>query len=557
MNDTWLDRHRARLDGAVAACASREYFSAFDASPSRRVYGAEAAERGKAAFEALLHHDFPLRTPGADATVVSERSPYGIDLGVGYPRVLDVQALLEAATAGMHRWRAAGPAARVGVCLEILDRLHARIFELAYAVQFTSGQGFLMAFRAGGAQALNRALETVAFAWVEMTWTPERVLWEKPDRRGTIRMEHTFTPVPRGISLVVGSNTFPTWTSWTGLFASLSTGNSVVVKPHPNAVLPLAITVQVCQEVLAEAGFDPNLVLLAAEDPGDRLVERLALRSEVRIIDFTGDLAFGDWLETRARQALVFTDKSGLNTIVVDSTHDFDGMCHNLARSFAIYSGQIRTAPQNVYIPADGIDTDQGHRSLEEVVAGIAAAFDEMFADDAQAVELLGCIISDEVLARLDRAGTTGEVLVPSRRIAAPGYPGARVRTPVLVRLDVADRKIYETDALGPIGYVIATADTEESLALFGDTLADGGAMTAGVYSTSESVLAEMRELSLETGVALSENLVGALVVNETTAFSDFLGTGAGPAANASYTDGSFVASRFRVVQSRRELHAG
>ena len=67
----------------------------------------------------------------------------------------------------------------------------------------------------------------------------------------------------------IGCNTFPTWNSWPGLFASLVTGNPVVVKPHPGAVLPLAITVQACQEVLAEAGFDPNLVTLAAEDPAD------------------------------------------------------------------------------------------------------------------------------------------------------------------------------------------------------------------------------------------------------------------------------------------------
>ena len=71
-------------------------------------------------------------------------------------------------------------------------------------------------------------------------------------------MEKTFTVVPRGIALVIGCNTFPTWNSWPGLFASLVTGNPVVVKPHPAAVLPLAITVQVCREVLAEAGFDPQ-----------------------------------------------------------------------------------------------------------------------------------------------------------------------------------------------------------------------------------------------------------------------------------------------------------
>ena len=165
-------------------------------------------------------------------------------------------------------------------------------------------------------------------------------------------MEKTFTVVPRGVALVIGCNTFPTWNSWPGLFASLACGNPVVVKPHPGAVLPLAITVQACQDVLIEAGFDPNLVTLAAEDLADGLAKVLAVRPEVRLIDFTGGNAFGDWLEANARQATVFTEKAGVNTVVLDSTDTFKGLCMNLAFSFSLYTGQMCTAPQNVYLPA-------------------------------------------------------------------------------------------------------------------------------------------------------------------------------------------------------------
>ena len=63
----------------------------------------------------------------------------------------------------------------------------------------------------------------------------------------------------------IGCSTFPTWNSYPGLFASLVTGNPVIVKPHPHAVLPLALTVAVAREVLTEYGFDPNLVTLAVD----------------------------------------------------------------------------------------------------------------------------------------------------------------------------------------------------------------------------------------------------------------------------------------------------
>ncbi len=553
MSTDLLSRHRDRLDAAVAACASREYFSAFDESPSPRVYGEAAAADGKAAYEAWLDGDFPLTTPGADGTVATERSPFGIDLGVRYPRVRPdgVDALMSAATAGRKAWRDAGPEGRTGVCLEILDRLHGRVFELANAVQHTSGQAFVMAFQAGGAHALDRALEAIAYAWTEMTRTPATARWEKPGKV-PLTMEKTFTVVPRGVGLVIGCNTFPTWNSWPGLFASLATGNPVVVKPHPAAVLPLAITVQACQEVLAEAGFDPHLVTLAAEDPADRLAGVLAVRPEVKLIDFTGGNAFGDWLEDHARQAVVFTEKAGVNTVVVDSTDSFRAMCQNLAFSFALYTGQMCTAPQNVYLPSAGIETEDGVKTPAEVAAGIGASLDQLLGEDARAVELLGGVVNPGVLERLDAAGSHGDVLVASRTVTHPAYPDATVRTPTLIGLTAADSEVYESECFGPVAYLIQTAGTDESIDLFRDTVQRHGAMTAAVYSTSDDVLADVREAALDAGVALSENLLGGVFVNQSAAYSDFHGTGANPAANASFTDGAYVASRFRIVQSRR-----
>ena len=74
-----------------------------------------------------------------------------------------------------------------------------------------------------------------------------------PPQRGSdpLRMAKTSTVVGRGVALVIGCNTFPTWNGYPGLFASLVTGNPVIVKPHPGAVLPLAIAAPIAREVLA------------------------------------------------------------------------------------------------------------------------------------------------------------------------------------------------------------------------------------------------------------------------------------------------------------------
>ncbi|MBA3264890.1 MAG: phenylacetic acid degradation protein PaaN [Nocardioidaceae bacterium] len=556
--DDFFARHRAMLDDAVRAIRSRGYYSAFPESPSPKVYGDSAAAEGLAAFESWLGRDFPISTPGAVGAVAAEKSPFGLELGVRYPRVAPtgISTLIDAARAGMPKWRDAGVEARVGVGLEVLHRLHHRVFEVANSVMHTSGQAFVMAFQAGGAHALDRALEAIAYAYEEMSRVPRTAVWEKPGRDAPLRMEKTYTVVPRGVALVIGCNTFPTWNSWPGLFASLVTGNPVLVKPHPNAVLPLAISVQVCQEVLAESGFDPHLVTLTAEDPADGLAAALAVHESVKLIDYTGSNAFGNWLEENARQAQVFAEKAGVNSVVIDSTDSFKGMCFNLAFSLALYTGQMCTAPQDIFIPAGGFDTDEGVKSVDDLVAGLEAAFDKLLGDDKRAVEVLGGVVNEGVLLRLSdaAAGRQGSVAIESREVNHPAFADAVVRTPTVVVVGVDDRAAYQQEHFGPISFLVQTDSTEESIELFRRTSLDHGAMTASIYSTDPTVLDSMRSAALDAGVALSENLTGQVFVNQSAAFSDFHGTGANPAANATYTDGAYVASRFRFVQSRRHI---
>ncbi|NUO89966.1 MAG: aldehyde dehydrogenase family protein, partial [Dermatophilaceae bacterium] len=393
-----LDAHAGVLDEIRQALTTRSWYSRYPESPSPRVYGEAAAAEGVAAYEAHLGQPYAaLSSQPTDGTFVgSEVSPYGPTLGVSYP-ALDVDAAIEAAKAAIPSWRDAGPQVRAAVCVEIVDRINKRSFELANAVMHTSGQPFVMSFQAGGPHAQDRAIEAVAAGLVEQERVPASVVWEKPgrDREGNpapTRMQKDYRIVPRGIALVIGCNTFPTWNAYPGIFASLVTGNPVVVKPHPRAVLPLAISVEVAREVLVEAGFDAALVQLAAEADGQGLAKTLAERDDVAIIDYTGGPTFGAWLEETAgaRGALVYTEKAGINSIVIDSTDNLKGMLGNLAFSLTLYSGQMCTAPQNLYLPADGIDTDEGHLSFDDFGDKLAGAVGRLTGDDAKAVELLG-----------------------------------------------------------------------------------------------------------------------------------------------------------------------
>lgn len=553
MTHPLFTKHEATLDRALAAIETRGYWSPFAEMPSPKVYGETANADGEAAFQAHLGKTFELDQPSTGETVGSERSPFGIDLDIHYPKS-SPDALIQAASKAQAAWRAAGPRAWVGVSLEILTRLNRASFEIGYSVMHTTGQAFMMSFQAGGPHAQDRALEAVVYAWDQLRRIPAEAHWEKPQGKNPpLAMQKRFAIVPRGTGLVLGCCTFPTWNGYPGMFADLATGNTIIVKPHPGAILPLAITVRIARDVLREAGFDPNVVTLLATERNDgALVQELAVRPEIKLIDFTGSTQNGTWLERHAHQAQVYTEKAGVNQIVIDSVDDMKAAARNIAFSLALYSGQMCTAPQNIYVPRDGIRTAEGQLSFADVARTLAGAVEKLTSDPARAVELTGAIQNEGVVERIAEARKLGDVLLDSHSLTHPNFPQARVHTPLMLALDArTDNAKFTREWFGPISFVVATDSTAQSLELAGAIAHEHGALTLSVYSTDDKVIDAAHEAAIQGGVALSINLTGGVFVNQTAAFSDFHGTGANPAANAALSDAAFVANRFRVVQSR------
>lgn len=548
-----FEQHRPLLDGALRAIAERGYWAAFSESPSPKAYGEDAPEAGRAAFQAHLGKPFELDQPGQSGWHTEEKSPYGLALNIRYP-ACDPQALVDAALHAMPAWQALGAEGRVGTCLEILQRLNRQSFEIAHAVMMTSGQGWMMAFQAGGPHAQERGLEAVAYAWREMSFVPSASTWEKPQgKHPALVMHKHYEIVGRGVGVVVGCATFPTWNTYPGLFAALATGNPVILKPHSQVVLPAALTVRTIRAVLAENGIDPNLVTLCLP-PSREAAHALYTHSDVHSIDYTGSNTFGRWLLDNCRQAQVYAELAGVNSIVVDSTGDYAGMLRNLAFTLSLYSGQMCTTSQILVIPADGIDTDDGHKSYDQVCQDLAAAIDQFLSKPEVATAVLGAIQSDDTLRRIDQAasGAMGRVVLAPRAIVNPDFPQARVRTPVLLACDAADAAHFSQEQFGPISFLVRAPDTAAALTLVEGLTRQHGALTWSVYSTRDDVIDASVQSSWRAKVALSINLTGGVYVNQSAAYSDFHGTGGNPAANASYADSAFVANRFRVVQHRR-----
>ena len=552
MSHPMFDKHRATIDSALNAIATRGYWAAFNEMPSPRAYGETAPEDGKKAFEAHLGKQFELGQPGQNGWTGGEKSPYGVELNVQYP-VCDHIALIAAGEKAMDGWQKVGAEGRTGICVEILDRLNKQSFELAHAVMLTTGQGWMMAFQAGAPHAQDRGLEAVAYAWREQSFVPAETIWEKPQGKNpSLVLKKHFEIVGRGVGVVVGCGTFPTWNTYPGVFAALATGNAVIVKPHSQAILPAAITVRTIRAVLAENGIDPNLVTLCVSDQR-ATTQKLVTDPAVKSIDFTGGNVFGQWLIDNCRQAQVYAELAGVNNIVIDSTDAYKPMLRNLAFTLSLYSGQMCTTSQALFVPAGGIETEDGHKSYDDVCADLAKAVSGFLSKPEVAHAVLGAMQSADTIKRVEEAdsGSLGKVILASQKLENPEFPNAEVRTPVLLACDAADEKAYMEERFGPISFIVKVADTAAAIALSERIVSTHGALTAGVYSTKAEVIDAMTAATMRSKVALSINLTGGVFVNQSAAFSDYHGTGGNPAANASYADSAFVANRFRVVQRR------
>ena len=342
-----FEKHQASLKQAVNALHARTFFAAFPENPSPTTYGETADVDGQAKFKSRLGHKFEdLKQSNPEGWAGQEESPYLQEpLKVAYP-IFSVSTLVDRASKALNGWRKISAEDRAGILMESLDGMKGRFFEIAYATMHTTGQGYMMAFQASGPHAADRALEAIASGFEELNRFPSSAIWEKPMGKYNLQLQKEWRAVPKGISVVIGCSTFPTWNSVTGIYGSLMTGNPVIVKPHPGAILPIAIVVAEIQKVLVENNLDPNICQLAVDTFDKMITKELAEDPDVKLIDFTGNSAFGSYLEALPGKT-VFTEKTGVNSVILDSVEDIDKVAANIAFSVNLYSGQMCTAPQN------------------------------------------------------------------------------------------------------------------------------------------------------------------------------------------------------------------
>lgn len=552
---TLFEKHQGTITKAIEALHARTFYAAFVENPAPAVYGETADADGQAKFKSILGKKFEeLKQANPTSWGGQEESPYlQEELKISYP-IFTSGVLIERAKKTFHQWRKVSAQDRAGILMESLEKVKARFFEIAYATMHTTGQGYMMAFQASGPHAADRALEAIAAGYEELNRFPSSAIWEKPMGKFNLQLNKEWRAVPKGISIVIGCSTFPTWNSVTGIYGSLITGNSVIVKPHPGAILPIAIFVAEIQKVLLENNLDPTICQLAVDTFDKMITKELAEHPEVKLIDFTGNSSFGSYLEALPGKT-VFTEKTGVNSVILDSVDDVDKVAANLAFSVNLYSGQMCTAPQNFYIPADGIKTATGHVSFDQFAEKFVANINGLVDNPKAGPFVLGAVQNKKTSERVIEAEKIGgKVWLKSRTFENPMFKNARVATPVVIEVDGSKKEIFGKELFGPIALLIKTKNTDQSIELAQEMAQQHGAISCGAYTTNEVVKEKIADEMSLAATPVSFNLVGGIYMNQNAAFSDFHVTGGNPSGNASFTNPEYVTKRFTWVGHREPV---
>ena len=555
MPESLFERHQERLDKALDACAKRYAWTAFVESPSSSIHGKEIPAQARIDFDKLLNRNFELDLPGQTGWIGEEVSPYTAEpLGIQYPEI-DTETAFAAATKAVSRWRRSSVEDRVGICMEILQELSKpeALFVNAYATMHTAGQSFIMAYAGCGANALDRGLEAVAYAYKAMRDVPDSARWERRfGASAPARLNKVFRLVPRGVGVVITCATFPQWNGYPAILANLATGNASIVKPHPRCILPVALFVRSMRRVLKSAGADPNLIQMAADTRNDPVTRELLAHRSTRIVDFTGGPRFGRWIEDHCNGALVYTETAGCNSVVLESAEDLDAACGAIAHSLCQASAQMCTSVQNIFVPRRGINVNGQAISAAAVCKQLVSAVDSLVGNAKLAASLCGALVDPDIRQRIDVIRTAGrangQIARDSAPYTHPDFPSASTATPLIVEIDASHKDLYGQEHFGPIAFLILADDADHALRRATEDVRDHGAITSHVYSTNEDFLRRAQDAYCDAGASLACNLTG-MPINFAAAYGDYHVTGLNPAGNACLTDLAFVTSRFRIAQ--------
>jgi RHH-type transcriptional regulator, proline utilization regulon repressor / proline dehydrogenase / delta 1-pyrroline-5-carboxylate dehydrogenase len=315
--------------------------------------------------------------------------------------------------------------------------------------------------------------------------------------RGFEHMPGGVAPEPLGTVLVTPPWNFPLAIPCGGVLAALMAGNTVILKPAPEAVL----TAWALCDALWGAGI-PRDALQFLPTSDDETGRGLVTDLRISAVILTGAYATGRMFKTWQPAMRLLAETSGKNAMIITAMADHDQAIKDLVKSAFGHAGQKCSASSLAIIEAEVYDNPDFLRQLKDAAASLAVG------SPFDLTSIIPPVIREpgpdlrRGLTELD----PGErwLLEPKNINGNPNLwtPG--------IRLDVKPESWYrQTECFGPVLGLIRARDLSEAI-----DIVNAGAfgLTSGLQTLDDREIEIWRERIEAGNLYINRGTTGAIV---------------------------------------------
>ena len=449
----------------------------------------------------MLGHEYPLIIDGErvrTAAKFESVNPARPAQTVGVHQAADpahAADAIEAAARAFEHWKLSTLTDRTSLLLNAAEIIRARKFEFCAWLTYEVGKNWAEA-DADVAECID-FLEFYAREAIRLAGTNTSIQY--PGERNEL------VYLPLGVGAVIPPWNFPFAIMAGMTAAAIVTGNTVVVKPSPDAPTIAARFV----DVLEEAGMPPGVVNLVTGD-GPHCGAALVEHPRTRFIAFTGSRKVG--LEIHAKAAHVqpgqhwikrtILELGGKDAIIVSQDADIDEAVEGtLAAAFG-FSGQKCSACSRVIVEAPIYEAfiDRVREAMEGISIGDPVTNPRMG-------PVINAVAKQRILEYIEVGRTEGRLIAGGGAIESE--EGAHLIAPTVFADVPASARIAQEEIFGPVLAIMKASDYVDALAIANST--EYG-LTGAVYSGSQEKLDRAKQEFRVGNLYLNRKCTGAMV---------------------------------------------
>ena len=310
--------------------------------------------------------------------------------------------------------------------------------------------------------------------------------------------------LPVGVGVVIPPWNFPLAIMAGMTAAALVTGNTVVLKPSPDA----AVVASRFVALLERLGIPPGVVNFVPGDPVE-VGERLVVDRRTRFVSFTGSKKVGLRInEVAARTPpgqrwikRVVAELGGKDAIVVAADADVEAAVAGVVASAFGFAGQKCSACSRVIV-----EQAVYHEFLELLVERVRGLrIGEPSDPQTDVGPVINAAARERILAAIERGSSEAQLVLGGLPLAGRGY---YIEPTIFADVPPA-AQIAQEEIFGPVLAVMRARNFAHALELANDS--EFG-LTGSVYTRDLAQLEQARETFFVGNLYLNRKCTGALV---------------------------------------------